>query len=251
MFSRSLNRQQGKAMKNDGARTKNLFLRIFLGLIVAYAAIGLIFGLFGPLLSDLLAFVTGDYAEIRSRGEGTPMMLANTAAMAALTIPLMAIPATIARRFIMKNAAAPKKKAVQLLVPQPGAPPPVGWKAVVAALHKIAAIVLFEEFYTRWFFLGALTSLAWLDGPIAFYALFLISNGAWALVHLTNFSKGARNPLRVVPQFILGFPTTVMFLRYGLPGAFAGHFIWNMVPLLPQFVVQARRGVPLTLGGVG
>ncbi|MFA5854406.1 MAG: CPBP family intramembrane glutamic endopeptidase [Patescibacteria group bacterium] len=234
---------------DDNGRS-GMFLLVFFGLIAAYAATGLVLGLFSSLARDLTAFSTGSYATIAARDDGVSMIVANAMTMAVITLPLSVIPTLIVGRLIRRGQQT-KKPAVQMLVPQPGKKPLTGWRALIMALHKIAAVVFYEEFYTRWIFLGVLASLAWFQGPVAFYTLFFIGNGAWALVHLTNYPAGARNPLRILPHFFLGIPMTIMFLRYGLLGAFIGHFLWNMIPILPAWIDQIKRGVPLTLKSSG
>lgn len=245
---------------SDDGRS-NTFVLVFLGLIVLYIATGLVFGLFGPLARALLDLVTGNASGIAPRDEGTPRMIANAMALASLALPLSAVPTMITSRL----TAARKKRAARegnvekieaareapWIRPNPDKPAPTGFKAVVIVLHKLAMVVLFEEFYTRWFFLGALAGIAWLDGPIAFYVLFFIGNGAWALVHLTNYPPKERYLLRCLPHFFLGIPPTVMFLQYGLAGAFTVHFVWNLIPILPQTIDQARREVPITLPSSG
>src|SRR3989344_929821 len=89
-------------------------------------------------------------------------------------------------------------------------------------------IVLAEELFARWFFLGLLPKLPFLSGPFAFYAFFLIGNALWALVHLNNFQDpNDRHWLRVLPQFVSGFFFTYVFVKYGLLAAVLTHFAAN------------------------
>ncbi len=237
-------------MRDDDNQFSGTLVLVFFGLIALYAVIGLIFGLFGPFTRDLAAFSTGNYADITAHDVSVSLMIANAMTMVATMLPVTATLAIIVRRFINFGPEM-SGPTIKLIHSQPGKKPLTGWKALIVALHKIAALVFYEEFYTRWMFLGILGGLAWFQGPVAFYTLFLIGNGAWAIIHLTNYPAGTRNPLRILPHFFLGIPFTIMFLRYGLLGAFVGHFVWNMVPVLPSLIDQTRRGVPLTLRSTG
>lgn len=218
----------------------------FLAMTGACVVVGYAFGLFGPLFKDLSRLVTGDYAEIRPSGGGVPMMIACAMALAAL-----ALPATAIGLAVMRLAGSLKETDRQDDLPmfksRPGNPAPTGFKALVIAVHKLATVVLFEEFYARWLLLGAIGGLAWFDGTVGFYVLFLGGNAAWALLHLMNFREGRADPLKVLPQFIGGFFSTVMFLRYGLAGAFAEHLAWDLLVILPTWIAQTCGREPLTL----
>lgn len=91
-------------------------------------------------------------------------------------------------------------------------------------------LVLVEELFARWLFLGILTRIPFLSGTVAFYALFLIGNGIWALVHLSNFKESKdRKTLRVLPQFVAGTFFTYIFVKYGLLAVVLTHFASNAV----------------------
>lgn len=90
--------------------------------------------------------------------------------------------------------------------------------------------IFLEELFARWFFLGVLTKITFLSGPIAFYLLFLIGNGIWALMHLGNFKKREdRHVLRILPIFSGGFFLTYVFLKYGLFAAVLAHFALDAI----------------------
>jgi hypothetical protein len=91
-------------------------------------------------------------------------------------------------------------------------------------------LVLVEELFARWLFLGVLTKIPFLSGAVAFYALFLIGNGIWALIHLSNFKEEKdRRMLRVLPQFVAGAFFTFVFVKYGLLAVVLTHFASNAV----------------------
>ena len=79
---------------------------------------------------------------------------------------------------------------------------------------KFFVLVVIEEFFARWFFLGILTQASFLSGTFAFYLLFLIGNGIWALMHLNNFkNKEDQHVLRTLPQFVGGIFFTFIFVE--------------------------------------
>ncbi|NTW14150.1 MAG: CPBP family intramembrane metalloprotease [Candidatus Moranbacteria bacterium] len=87
-----------------------------------------------------------------------------------------------------------------------------------------------EEIFARWLFLGVLTKIPFLSGPIAFYLLFFIGNAIWSLMHLSNFIENKdRKMLRVLPQFVAGIFFSYVFLKYGLFATILTHFASNMI----------------------
>lgn len=91
-------------------------------------------------------------------------------------------------------------------------------------------IVLIEELFARWFFLGVLTAIPGFGGVFMFYVLFLFGNGLWALIHLANFNKSEdRNPLRTLPQFMAGIFFTYVYVKYGLLATVLAHFASNAI----------------------
>jgi len=92
------------------------------------------------------------------------------------------------------------------------------------------AFVVLEEIYARWFFLGVLTRISFLSGPIAFYLLFLAGNASWSRMHLSNYeNKDDKQIARVIPQFIFGIFLTYIFVKYGLLASILTHFSMNAV----------------------
>lgn len=88
-----------------------------------------------------------------------------------------------------------------------------------------AILVIVEELYARWLFLGVLA--LFLDGNVLFYLLFLIGNGTWALIHRWNHAD--RKVARALPQFLGGIVLTAVFMRYGLAAAVVTHAAFNML----------------------
>jgi hypothetical protein len=88
--------------------------------------------------------------------------------------------------------------------------------------------VVIEELLTRGLFLGVFTKF--FSGPVGFYAMFILGNTLWALVHVFNFTdKKERSPLLVIPQVIGGIAYTYLFVRYGLWASILGHFLFNAI----------------------
>lgn len=94
-----------------------------------------------------------------------------------------------------------------------------------------------EELFARWIFLGVIGQLPVIrDYSVAFYALFIVGNAVWALVHLNNLKNKQELQLSwyqkvvfVLPQFIGGVLITAIYLPYGLLGAFIAHVVFDMV----------------------
>lgn len=91
-------------------------------------------------------------------------------------------------------------------------------------------MVIVEEAFARWFFLGVLRHIPGLSGPIAFWGLLLLGNGLWAMVHLFNFEKEEdRKLMKVLPQFVSGLLFSYVFVKYGFLMAVVVHMGCNSV----------------------
>lgn len=93
---------------------------------------------------------------------------------------------------------------------------------------------MFEELYARALFLGFLaklkpSSMWW------FYAMFLLGNGSWALVHMTSFNNASA--LHCLPQFMGGIVLSYAFLTYGFVGCASLHIAYNWTLALLRAVV--------------
>lgn len=96
--------------------------------------------------------------------------------------------------------------------------------------HNFASLVLVvvaEELFARWFFLGLVRKLPIFEGPVGFYFLFFVGNGVWAMMHLSNFEEQDRKWTKVAPQFVGGLTLTYMYLKYGLFVTILTHLGWN------------------------
>ncbi len=223
-----------------------VFGLVFIVLFLVYVGVSMASGLFGTAWDDLMLFVSGRALEIAERDTSPLGMIRVSFAFAIIMLPLILAVGV----FIMWLAPPRKDEKGVVIVPlAPDASPGARCGAVVKGLHKIAALVFFEEFYMRWLLLSVLAGAH--PSANAFYGLFLLGNGLWAIAHLPNYQPGDRNPVRVLPHFLLGIPMAVMFRSCGLVGAFTVHFVWNMLPILPRFIDQAYRGKSLTLGITG
>lgn len=90
--------------------------------------------------------------------------------------------------------------------------------------------VAIEEMLARGIFLGLFRKIPGLDGPVAFYVLFLMGNGIWSWIHLKNFEdEEDRHIIKVLPQFVSGILFTYVFLKYGLFMSIVVHMGCNAV----------------------
>lgn len=88
--------------------------------------------------------------------------------------------------------------------------------------------IIAEELFARLLFIGV-GGYFW-HGQIATYVLFLVGNGLWALVHLSNYRDPRdRQILRVLPQFVGGIFLTATFLQWGFFAALLVHLAYDMV----------------------
>ncbi|HVV15380.1 MAG TPA: CPBP family intramembrane glutamic endopeptidase [Candidatus Paceibacterota bacterium] len=112
---------------------------------------------------------------------------------------------------------------------------------------KFFVLVLAEELFARGLFLGLLPQIPALSGTFAFYVLFLLGNGIWALVHLSNFKNPEdRHWMRTLPQFVAGIFFTYIFVKYGLLAAVLAHFASNAI-LFAFHKIQRVDGVDALL----
>lgn len=100
---------------------------------------------------------------------------------------------------------------------------------VQSRFRAVMIVLVIEELWARWLFLGVLGSV--LDGTVWFYLLFLAGNGTWALLHLLNFKdkRHRRQLIRVFPQFAGGIVLTAVFAGYGLVAAVMVHVGYDML----------------------
>lgn len=167
--------------------------------------------------SELLTFLLGGVKQIRSNDTTFLAMFPLILAVVVLELPATISAGVLQAKILGKSG----KHGLSEL-----------FKKMGESNHFFTffVIVLLEELFARWLFLGVLTKIPFLSGTIAFYTLFLVGNGLWALVHLTNFKDSKdRKTLRVLPQFVAGAFFTYVFIKYGLLAAVLTHFASNAV----------------------
>lgn len=201
--------------------------------------------LIGPLWNDLIRFLTGDGLSIGRREASITEVLMNGLAAVVVTVPLAVLGALIVVASGAHKKIDPGPR--NLFHESAERPAPKGALAIFMALNKVACIVLLEEFYARWIFLGLLAGLSAFSGPNGLYVLFLLGNTAWTALHYFNYKKDKRTVLVLSPVFLIGLLQAVMFLRYGLLGSFISHLAWDYVLMIPRWCHQMMRRSPLTL----
>jgi hypothetical protein len=172
---------------------------------------------FGMVINELIMFISGGFREVASNHTTFLMMFPVILAVVVLNLSC-AVGANVLQEKILG------KSGKHMLVDF--------FEEMEEDNHFFTffVIVLLEELFARWFFLGLLTKISFLSGTVAFYALFLIGNGIWALIHLSNFKEEKdRKVLRVLPQFVGGVFFTYVFVKYGLLAAILAHFASNAV----------------------
>jgi len=97
------------------------------------------------------------------------------------------------------------------------------------SLRGVNTIVFLEEVFAR-------LLLFWLPlhlsgyNIIVFYIFWILSNGIWALLHLTNYEEHDRSIWLVLPQFIGGlFIESYAFLKFGFWVAYAIHLFYDFI----------------------
>jgi len=226
--------------------TRVTFVQIacFAAMVASCLIVGWSESLFRPLWNDLMSFLTGAHSDIARRDAPLSTVIADSMAVAILTVPFIAVGILLAG---LTGGLKSKRVPMNLFHACGEKKAPGPWPALFMAIHKIGCIVLIEEFYARWLFLGLLTQISWLSGPSAFYLLFLAGNVLWTLIHIANWVKGQRRISVVFPVFCYGIVAVVMFLRHGLLGAFIAHLFWDLVLMVPIWLGQTLKKRPLTL----
>lgn len=172
---------------------------------------------FGIVISELTMFMSGRFREVGSNHTTFLMMFPVILAVVVLELPCTVGAAVLQAKILGKSGEHA---------------PADFFKEMEEGNHFFTffVVVLLEELFARWFFLGLLTKIPFLSGTVAFYALFLIGNGIWALIHLSNYKEEKdRKMLRVLPQFVAGAFFTYVFMKYGLLAAVLAHFASNAV----------------------
>ena len=169
---------------------------------------------YGELLTSIGSFTTGNLDGVPTgSGENLMSVVLTVLAVILLTIGAAAISSMVVNRKVKSYASEELDKILQ------------------KGPWFLFLVVLLEELFARWLFLGVIAKL--LGGtPVAFYACFIVGNALWALIHMGNFkNKEERSPLRVIPQIIGGIAFTYIFVRYGFWVALMAHYLYNLVLL--------------------
>jgi len=202
-----------------------------LGLISALSTFGLLAliawqaGVFGMVVNELITFISGGFREVASNNTTFLMMF-----QVILAVVVLKLPCTVAAGVLQEKILGESgEHALDDM-----------FEEMKEGNHffSIFFYTFVEELFARWFFLGLLTKIPFLSGTVAFYALFLIGNGIWALIHLSNYKEEKdRRMFRVLPQFVGGVFLTYVFVKYGLLAAILAHFAFNAI-LLAMHKVQ-------------
>lgn len=95
-------------------------------------------------------------------------------------------------------------------------------------LKTLFIVVVAEELFARWFFLGFMANDLNLGNY--FYVLLIAGNGIWAWVHLYNYEDpNKRQLIRVLPQFIAGLFFSYVYVKFGLMATILTHFGSNAI----------------------
>jgi hypothetical protein len=91
------------------------------------------------------------------------------------------------------------------------------------------AILIGEELFARFFFLGIIKKIPILDSTIAFFGLLIIGNGIWAALHLMTLEKEERKWFMVIPQFLGGIFFSMIYVSHGFFAALMTLIIYDIV----------------------
>ena len=172
----------------------------------------------GIVVRELIVFISGGFRVVASNHTTFLMMFPTIIAVVVLELPCVAGLSILQAKIFRRRDS---KRTLSDL-----------FKIMGGDNHFFSffMIVLLEELFARWLFLGLLTKISFLSGAVAFYALFLIGNSAWALMHLSNLKEEKdRKVFYVLPQFSAGVFFTYVFVKYGLLAVILAHFASNAV----------------------
>ena len=106
------------------------------------------------------------------------------------------------------------------------------WKPLMslrpsALLFKLLAGVSAEEIVFRWFPLAVLYPL-WNTG-LALWILVALSSALFAAIHIYNQEPKDRSIFFTLPQLLIGFVFSYIFLAYGFEAALAIHMLFDIL----------------------
>lgn len=170
-----------------------------------------------PVINDMIQLYTGEVEAIRTGDRSFYAMLP-----VLLWVLVLDFPVTFFGLFIsglIAGEAQGSHYGESRFVPSPQAG---------KYFLRFFGLVILEELFARWLFLGVLMKIPILPVEIRFFILFLLGNSIWALIHLYNYEHDAdRHVIRVLPQFIGGVFYTYLFLKFGLLTCTLAHFGFN------------------------
>ena len=202
-----------------------------LGTLILVAALGLYFAPVSTILIELGSFLTFNLEGVHRNSTSFLGMFPVLLLIVAIELALALVSLVVIK---MSIGNSKDFNAVNKLM----------WNMSKDGHHFTSLFVgvLLEEVVARWFFLGLLTKIGFLSGPVGFYALVLIGNTLFAAVHFSNYkNKEDWHVLRVVPQFIAGLFFSYLFLKYGLLACVLAHFASNAI-IFAQAKVQDFDG---------
>lgn len=217
----------------------------FLGTFSLFAYIGFTYAPVGEVWNEIIAFLTGDALEIERVSESLLVILP-----VAFLIIVFDLIISLPIGFLVNRKYRKSAKFITLKelfdMPDEDEPPGRFENFFRKALSKLPLkslkeinetpgqknlfgmlfqAVLLEELFARALFLGLLTK--WFTSTTSFYVLLIVGNGLWALMHVTNYEKGKRHPIRTLTQFCGGFLHAYVFVKYGFMFCFFTHFAFN------------------------
>lgn len=203
------------------------------GLSLLLAAIAYFYGGFAVVGSDLHEFLTGHVFDLT---KGTDLLPTSLAVICGMLAASMASAVLVGK--LLGKASGEHAIAKEMAKMAPG-----------NQLGNLLFVVFLEEVLARGLFLGLLTRIPGLHGPVAFYWLFLLGNLGWAALHLFNFTDPKdRHILRVLPQFIGGVFLTYIFVKFGFLMAVVVHLGFDaLVFSVHKRESITRRDVEITI----
>lgn len=176
---------------------------------------------YGDFFESLLQLLSGQFEAGVYAFEPGVRMAPVIAAMVSVNIVLMVPIGIMIVPFIKKGKDTERKKSLF-----EGNEPKKQYPRLMAVLFG-------EELFARMLFFMTLSGVALmvLSPKAAFWTLFILGNGLWALGHLYNYKdiRNRRNVILVVPQFVAGIMITAVFVPHGWLAALIAHVLYDMV----------------------
>ncbi len=212
---------------------KEVFMRIngvkgMWSMVATYGVVALASVLVGPelcsgwkeLFHDIVHFFSGQLLEASNAKDDLWVALPESLAVLVLDVPVAMLLAFAARSIFrgkqgsaasdLTKASSEKKRSARDI------------------FKRVFLVIFLEEVFARWLFLGLIWP--WVGGGVvAFYILFLVGNGIWALLHLRNWADEDPHPSWVLPQFWGGILLTILYIKHGFVVALLAHFAYDCI----------------------